>query len=58
MYCRYHSFKILKYNIIQEFILIQGGSQCQIDWWEEKLGMEEGNKLLRNMIATDNTEGA
>jgi len=24
MYCRYHSFKILKYNIIQEFILIQG----------------------------------
>jgi len=25
---------------------------------EEELGMEEGNSLLRNAIAVDNTEGA
>jgi len=37
----------------------QGESECQmLTGRGEELGMEEGNALLRNVIAADNNEGA
>jgi len=44
MHCRYHSFKILKYNIIREFILTQGGIKIpNPDWARGGAGDGGGN---------------